>query len=42
MYNIFRGKINKIDLSPNYDKTIEFNRFTRNICIYNKQKINGK
>ena len=42
MHNIFRGKINKIALSSTYKKIIEFNRFSRKICIYNKHKIKRK
>ena len=42
MHNIFREGIDKIALSSNYDKTIEFSRFSRKICIYKKQKIRRK
>ena len=42
MHNIFAEEINKIGWGSNYDKIIEFNQFSRNICIYNKQKIKCK
>ena len=42
MHNIFAEEVNKIALSSNYDKIIEFNRFSRTICIYNKQEIKCK
>ena len=42
MKTIFTEDIDKIALKSKYDKIIEWNGFSRSICIYNKLKIKGK